>query len=178
MDKNAAKSIIEYNRILNLLFNDFFSHRHLEKFKPISLTQNQFSILRILKSSGPLLVSEIADIMQFSCAAASKNIDALVHNKLVNRRGLTKDRRKARISILDEGKKIVDDFVKECKNIEKEALASLSNNEQKELSDLLEKYVLQFLEEEENIEAICSRCQWCSEDDCILRIHDIKCRKP
>ena len=115
--------------------------------------------------------------MQFSCAAASKNIDTLVHSKLVTRRGMTKDRRKAKITLLDDGKKIVDDFIKECKSIETAALSSLSVAEQKVLSDLLEKYVLQFLSKEENIKAICSRCKWCSEDDCILHTHDIECRK-
>jgi len=115
--------------------------------------------------------------MQFSCAAASKNIDTLVHCKLVTRRGMAKDRRKARITLIEDGEKIVDDFINECKSIEIAALSSLSSKEQRELSDLLEKYVMQFLSNEENVKAICSRCRWCSDEDCILHNYDIECRK-
>ena len=176
MDKRTVKSIIELSRILNLLFYDSFTRNYLSGIAPKSLTKNQFSILKILKISGPLLVSEIADIMKLSHAAASKNIDILVNHNLVSRKTLTRDRRKASVSILKPAEKIIQEFEVSLSTKQNAAKASLTKKEQKQLFQLLNKYVHECLAHEEELDFICTNCTGRNSDECVLLNHNVKCR--
>lgn len=172
----SAKSIIEYNRILNLLFNDLIGYNNTSKVTSVPLTKNQYAILKILKITGPILVSKIAELMQFSCAAASKNVDTLVNLKLISRKIISRDRRKARISILKDGEKIVEDFEGNIDKKQRNALVSFSKKEQLQLSELLGKYVNQYLSQEKDIDLICLRCNGKINDECALVNYNVNCR--
>jgi len=176
VNNHSTRSIIENNRILNLLFYDIIEHNNTSKVTSVQLTDNQYLILKILKITGPVLVSRVAELMQFSRAAASKNVDALVNLKLISRKVISRDRRKARISILVNGEKIVEEFEENKDKKQHNSLASLTQKEQQKLSELLGKYVTQCLSHNENIELICSRCNGNINNDCVLIEHDVKCR--
>lgn len=176
MGNYTTRSIFELNRILNLLINDFYMENYHTRFSSIPLSKNQLSILKILKIGGPFLVSEIADIMHLSRAAASKNIDNLVNNKLVRRRITAKDRRKTSVSILEAGEKIVDELESLRTKKQNIALASFSEEEQHQLSQLLSKYVQQCLAQEDDLGLICMKCNGSISDECVLIKHNVKCR--
>ena len=173
---NTARSIIEYNRILNLLFYDIIDHNNTGNVSSVLLTKNQYIILKILKITGPILVSKIAEHMQFSRAAASKNVETLVKLKLISRKIISRDRRMTRISILKNGDKIVEDFEANIDKKQRNALISLSKKEQHKLSELLGKYMNHCLSQKEDIELVCSRCNGKIIDDCALVEHNVKCR--
>jgi len=173
---HSIRSIIEYNRILNLLFYDIFEYNNTFKVTSVQLTKNQYTILNILNKTGPVLVSRIAELMQFSRAAASKNVDVLFNLKLISRKVISKDRRKMSISILKSGEKIVEEFEEIIDKKQHKALASLSKNEQQKLSELLGKYVNQYLSHNEDIDLICSKCNGKINNGCVLVEHDVKCR--
>jgi DNA-binding MarR family transcriptional regulator len=172
----SARSIIEYIRILNLLFTDLVEHNITSKITSVPLTKNQYAILKLLKITGPILVNNIADLMQFSCAAASKNVDTLVNLKLISRKIISRDRRKAKISILEEGEKIVEDFEGNINKKQLNSLISFSKKEQQQLSNLLGKYVKQYLSQDSDIDLICLKCDGKIYDKCVLINYNVKCR--
>lgn len=169
-------SILESSRILNLVFNDNLKHIYLSKADLTPLTENQFSILNILKIAGPLLVSEVANLMQLTRAAASKNIDKLVTQKLVARKIVAKDRRTVNVSLLKSGEIIVDKFEENRIKKQNVALNSLSSKERVQLRELLVKYVNQCLAQEDDLGQICLECRGSLVNRCILENHNIECR--
>jgi DNA-binding MarR family transcriptional regulator len=176
MDDQAAGSIVAFSRILSLLFHDSFTHNYLAGITPRPLPANQFSILKILKISGSFLVSEIAGIIQLSHAAASKTIDIWVNHNLVSRRIPSKDRRKASVSLLMSGEKIVQEFeTLLCRN-RAVAKESLTKRGREQVFRLLSKYVQQLLVHEKRLDFICVNCTGDYSDECALLKHNIHCR--
>ena len=173
---DEVSSIIELSRVLNLLFYDSFTNNYLSRITPKSLTKNQFFILKILAISGPLLVSEIADLLKLSHAAASKNIDVLVNYNLVDRKTLPTDRRKASVSILKSGEKIVRGFQVSFSKKQSSTKELLSQQEKETLSLLLNKYVQKCLLQEKELDFICENCSGHNNDNCVLLSHNVKCR--
>jgi len=175
-ESELALSIGESNRILSLLFYDIIKRYYLLESSPIALTENQISILRILKMAGPLLVSEVAKLMQITRAAASKNIEKLVGYNLVIRKVLSEDRRAVNVSLLKDGEKIVDKL--ESIRIKKQnaALTSMNSNEKKLLNELLTKFLKQCLANEKDIGLVCLECQGSMVSHCVMEEYDIICR--
>jgi len=155
---------------------EVIEHNYLLKKVPIPINKTQFSILKILKISGPYLVSEIANILQISRAAASKNVDKLVHYRLVKRKIIAQDRRTTQVLLLKPGEQIVDEYDRLREMKQNAALARFSENEQKQLADLLGKYVRECLQQEEDIDLICLQCNGSIRDKCELSEHRERCR--
>lgn len=176
MEERDIKSIVEFSRILNLIFVDSFRQKFLAKLTSKSISNNQFTILNILKVSGPLLVSEIADMMQLSHAAASKNIDILVKYNLVSRNILSNDRRKASVALLKAGERIVQKYEDLLAQKQQTANTFLSNKERTQLNKLLSKYVNKCLLHEKELDFICIYCSGRNGKECILLQHNINCR--
>ena len=81
-----TKAIAENVHILSQVVRDVCEKKYLAEVAPDFLTNTHFAILRILNSSGPLTVSKIADLLQISRAATSKNIETLYQNKMISRK--------------------------------------------------------------------------------------------
>ncbi|HGY54258.1 MAG TPA: MarR family transcriptional regulator [Caldithrix abyssi] len=176
MPDHYSRTIAEYSRILSQMLCEVIEHNYLIKQVPLPINKTQFSILKILKISGPYLVSEIADILQISRAAASKNVDKLVHFKLVKRRIIAKDRRTTQVSLLKMGERIVEEYenVRELK--QNAALSRFTEKEQKQLAELLGKYVRECLQQEQEIDLICLQCNGSIRNECELSEHRDRCR--
>ena len=155
MQPTPALMISEYSRMLSQLLCDVMEHNYLTVDAPHHLSKTQFSILKILNTSGSFLGSELSRILNISRPAISKNIDKLVKLKLVNRKILEEDRRTSEISLLEAGRVFVQDYEKLKMQKQEKALNSLSGREQMLLSELLSKYVRSCMHEEELLDVIC-----------------------
>jgi len=173
---DSIRSIIEYNRVLNLIYNKSVEPNNTPKGTSPPVTKNQYAILKILKIKGSLLVSNIADLMQFSCSAASKNVDTLVNLKLVSRKIISRDRRKSSISILNKGEIIVREFEGYTDKKRRNTLDSFNKKELSQLSILLGKYLNQCLLDEKDFELICLKCSGIINNECVLFNYNVKCR--
>jgi DNA-binding MarR family transcriptional regulator len=173
---SLGKLIGEYSRILNLLFNEIIVHNYFSTVIPTPLSKNQFSILRILKTNGSLLINEIAAFMQITNAAASKNIEKLVHYKLVKRQIVATNRRTTRVFLSETGEKIVNKFESIRSKKQKRALESFSPEEQKQLSELFGKYIHLCLNQEKNLGLVCHQCTGKVISNCTLTEYNVKCR--
>ena len=137
----TTRKIAEYTRILSQLLSEVIEHNYLAEYAPGMLSKTQFTILKILSISGPYTVSEIADILHISRAAASKNIEKLVRTKLVKRKSIQEDRRTMEVSLIASGQTIVAKYEKVRMKKQRKALAHFSESDKINFLNLLSEYV-------------------------------------
>ena len=176
MTATPPQLISEYSRILSQLLCDVMEQNYLINKVPHQLTKTQFSILKILNTSGSFLGSELARVIGISRPAVSKNIDKLVKYKLVSRKILKKDRRTTEISLLKAGRELVQNYEKIRQDKQKKALEILTEKEQQLLAKLLSKYVRNCMFGEEMLDVICLQCNEAILDECMLINQENNCK--
>ena len=176
MIKKTTLHIAEYSQILSQIINELFENTFLKEYGSEHVSKTQFSTLRILSVAGTHAVSEIANILHISRAAASKSIEKLVRQKLVSRTYIEEDRRIVQVSLTHAGAKLVSTYEQMSLKKQEEALTKFSENERKNFSDLLGKYVRNCLYNEINVEAICMQCKGHISDDCTINEFNPSCR--
>lgn len=172
----TTRQIAEYSRILSQLLADVIEQNYLTENANGVLNKTQFSILKILSISGTYTVSELADILLISRAAASKNIDKLVHSKFVKRKTTRKDRRTVEISLTESGRDFVLDYEKLRLQKQNAALSKFSNHEKEKFLELIREYVGNCVKQEVNIDLICLQCNIKIEKGCSLAEDENRCR--
>lgn len=104
-----------------------------------NLTAPQFNVLEVLTKSGPVPLKRISEELLVTGANITCVVDNLEKENLVRRVPSKEDRRVIMAELTDEGKekmnKIFPPFVKSMK----EMAGVLTDTEQKELSNLLQK---------------------------------------
>lgn len=176
MINQTTLHIAKYSQILSQIVNELFENTFLKDQCPDHLTKTQFSTLKILAAAGTHAVSEIADILHISRPAASKNVEKLVRQKLVNRIFEEEDRRTAQVSLTLAGQTLVNAYDQMSLKKQDEALSRFSENERKQFSDLLGKYVRNCLNNESNVEAICMHCKGKLGEQCTISEFNETCR--
>ena len=171
-----TRIIAENVHILSQVVSNICEKRYLDNVAPTFLTDTQFSILRILNSSGPLTVSKLAELLLISKPATSKNIDILFRNKLINREIIESDRRATLVTILNKGKEIVQNYDELRMNQQCNVLNHFDENERNEFARLLEKYILHCISDEDfNTEIICLQCNGKLGGECAVSKHEGHC---
>ncbi len=176
MSATPQQLISEYSRMLSQLLGDVMEQSYLLHKAPHQLTRTQFSILKILNTSGSFLGSELSRILGISRPAVSKNVDKLVKHKLVTRKILKKDRRTTEISLLKSGRNFVQAYEKIRLQKQEKALEVLSDREKELLAELLSKYVRSCMFGEDMLDVICLQCNDVIMEDCRLINQENKCR--
>ncbi len=105
----------------------------------VSLTPLHFEIMMLLPEEGSLPVFEIGKRLVLAKAHMTQLVDKLVENEMVKRETDQEDRRVTRISLTDTGKQNLDCLVNSIDDALEKALASLSENDLKDLSISLDK---------------------------------------
>lgn len=157
MSEFDPRNISNYCRVLSTALCEVTEQRFRLEQSPVALSKTQFTILRILNSAESLRVNEVAEYLRISGAAASKNVDFLYGKKLIGRKVHSKDRRMAQVSLLEKGRRIVNDYQALCRSIHSKALEGFSQEEQDTLAYLLGRYVQHALKVE-NISLHCLTC--------------------
>jgi DNA-binding MarR family transcriptional regulator len=176
VNKKTTLHIAEYSQILSQIISELFLNTFLKEYGPEHLSKTQFSTLRILSVAGTHAVSEIADILHISRAAASKNVEKLVRQKLVIRKYIEEDRRIVQVSLTLAGSALVNDYEQMSLKKQNEALTQFTENERKVFSELLGKYVRNCLLNETNVEAICMQCKGNLGEECTISEFNQNCR--
>ena len=105
----------------------------------VSLTPLHFEIMMLLAEEGSLPVFEIGKRLVLAKAHMTQLVDKLVEKEMVVREPDPGDRRVTRISLTDTGKQSLDDLNCIIGEALEKALASLSENDLKDLSISLDK---------------------------------------
>ena len=173
---SSTKVIAENVHVLSQVVTSVCEKRYLDKVAPKFLTDTQFSILRILNSSGPLTVSKLAELLMVSKPATSKNIDILFRNKLINREIIESDRRATLVTILSKGKEIIRKYEELRMTQQCSVLDHFNEKEKKEFARLLEKYILYCISDKDfNAEIICLKCNGKLGEECSVSKNQGQC---
>ena len=103
------------------------------------LTSEQFGLLAAIKSRGPLRPSDLAKLLERTPNSMSMLIDRMVKAGLVRRTRDRKDRRVVTVSMTEKGRTAVEPAIPVGWELIHELLSSLSDDEQRDLADMLEK---------------------------------------
>ena len=133
----------EYHKLgVNIIYSaSWMSARHLHVLKKFNLSIQQFNILRILKGRHPepATVKLLTERMIDKMSNASRLVEKLKQKGLVERTSCPEDRRRVDIAITDEGLKIINQASRITEIEINETLSSLTDNEAKQLNNLLDK---------------------------------------
>ncbi len=141
---DLAKDInskFESNRVkamLNIIYTaNWITSCQNEFFKDFGISQQQYNILRILNGSGEALnVQTIKDRMLERSPNATRLMDKLCAKNYIERLPSEHDRRVVKIAITEQGKDLLESIPK---NLNKDLLKNLNEEEAEQLSNLLDK---------------------------------------
>jgi len=131
--KQALNTFIKLQRCANSVVNDV--HALLCK----QLTISQFGILEALYHLGPMCQKELAAKILKSAGNITTVINNLEKSNLVSRQVLPEDKRSFQVSLTEEGRQLIAAIFPEHAERIRKRLSVLSQQEQKQLGDLLKK---------------------------------------
>jgi DNA-binding MarR family transcriptional regulator len=108
-------------------------------FSKYGLTTEQWGVLTAIKARGSLRPSDLAALLERTPNSMSMLIDRMVKAGLVRRTRDRKDRRVVTVSLTEKGKTAVDPAIPAGWEFIHEVLSPLSDNEQFDLADMLER---------------------------------------
>ncbi|HMS27020.1 MAG TPA: MarR family transcriptional regulator [Burkholderiaceae bacterium] len=103
------------------------------------ITRREWRVLAALAQYKNLLSSELADCAQLDRSRTSKAITTLVQKKLLQRKILSSDRRKAQLALTESGYALYDGMFPQVLKIHAELIGGLTAAEVMQLDMLLEK---------------------------------------
>lgn len=116
------------------------SRRITKEFaRRVDLTGPQLTVIKMLEGIGDLSLSELSEKIRAQNSTVTGIIDRMEREGLVLRARSTEDRRVVKIKLTDKGAKLAREIKVEPMEIFRDALASLSGAETKELLKILNK---------------------------------------
>lgn len=124
--------------LLNIIYTaNWITSCQNEFFKEFGISPQQYNILRILRGANePLKVQIIKERMIERSPNATRLMDKLCAKNYIERLPSENDRRVVKIVITKEGRDLLDSIPN---NLNKDLLKNLSEEDAKQLSDLLDK---------------------------------------
>ena len=137
-DINSSFPNSKIKALLNIIYTaNWISSNQNAFFKPFGISPQQFNILRILRGAGdPIKVQTIKERMLERAPNATRLMDKLCDKLLIERLPCPEDRRVVHIQITNKGLDLINEISKEFKE---DLLENLTEEESKQLSDLLDK---------------------------------------
>lgn len=137
---------VAYNlRKVVLVGNDLSRKRGLE----IGLTGPQLSAIRVLSRTGPLMISELANLILLHPATTGGILDRLEAKGLILRRRSHTDRRIVRVHLTQQGKELLQNWAPVTQETLTSALRMLTDEKLQNLAEVL-KDIMKTLETGEN----------------------------
>jgi len=165
-DLNTA--VAENIRILSQVVLEICLKDNLQKSTDLNLSHNQFYLLKILSNRDKLGISEIANVLGISNAAASKNIENMQKEGLVIRSVGEEDRRQQFVSIAKDGQCIITKFNTVSSKKQNAVLSKFSENEKGQFLGYLGKFIQGLLSDQQKTDLICMQCDGNCGNDCVI----------
>jgi MarR family transcriptional regulator, organic hydroperoxide resistance regulator len=123
-------------------------NKELMQNKELGLTGPQFRLLLLINQEKVTSVKHLAELIDVKSSAITVMVDRLVNNGLVNREQDASDRRSVVISLSDRGKKVLANGYKRAKEILKDYLSVLNQDELEILATIYDKFMNKLNSEE------------------------------
>ena len=144
--------------------------RTLDEVSPSRLALSQFRLLLLIdRPSKRFMVSDVAEIMGVTPAAASRSTDRLVQRGLIKREVSPDDRRAVQLSLTEEGEEFLERVKDASDRHLTEALGDYDDEQLEELSALLDELAVRLLNLDAARTERCLRCGVHFRDGCIMR---------
>lgn len=144
--------------------------RTLEDVHEEQLALSQFKLLLLIGRAGHRFkVSDVAEFLGVTNAAASRSTDRLVQRGLVDRSVSKEDRRAVDLTLTPEGRELVDSFAEANDALLMNALGDYTEDRLREIKDLIDELALRLLDVEEARWKKCLRCGVHFRAGCIMR---------
>ncbi|WP_018921653.1 MarR family winged helix-turn-helix transcriptional regulator [Salsuginibacillus kocurii] len=111
--------------------------RGREILNQFPITPPQFVALQWLHEKGDMTIGELSNKMYLACSTTTDLVDRMEKNDLVERIKDKSDRRVVRIHLLEKGKTIIQEVVKERQDYLSEVLEDFSEQEVDQLEKIL-----------------------------------------
>ncbi len=134
-----------------------------------SFTMPQLKLLKLVARTEAGTISDVAAFLGVSNAAASKAVDRLVRRGLIERKESENDRRAIRLSLSDDGKRILERY----EEIQLKTLDGLFRQFMPQdfidAGELLDRLSLDLVGASSRPDELCFRCGIYFRDKCLLR---------
>jgi len=172
-DRNAAKGapsfaggrtadrqrrFLRFSHIFASVVKDILEVQFLREVCSDPLALSQFHLLKVIAVNGDHHVGEMADFLGVSRPAATKNIDKLERLGLILRAPCKGDRRATVLSPSPKGRRLVRKYEELKARRLTPVLESFECSDLDLLSNLLERFALRLIEQEDAKGGLCLRC--------------------
>jgi DNA-binding MarR family transcriptional regulator len=135
--EKLAEILNSFGEAMSRLMVDQLQH-HLSE---LDLTLPQVQVLRILRREGTVPTGKLGHCLRISAPATSQLTDRLIRKGLIERRSSEDDRRTVLVGLSAKGLALVDRFRERRNAVFGAALATLSEAEQAQVIDSLQKVI-------------------------------------
>lgn len=129
--ESIFKSIGLTSKILGVYINEKMSEHGMD------LTQNQYTLLKILMEKEGSTQNDLADLTERDKTSMARLVNIMESKRLISKVQGKVDRRKRRIYLTDEGKKVLQKALPIMQKIEAELIKDLSPREVQSTIELL-----------------------------------------
>lgn len=172
-DSQDLFNLLRYAHIFSAVVQEILELKLLREVSPDPLSLSQFHLLKLIALNGQHQVGQIADFLGVSAPAASKNIDKLERLGLVSREQCKDDRRAILLASSRRGRHLVQRYEKLKTERLTPVLESLSTEDVRRLTHLLERFSVALIDAESTGEGLCFRCSAYFDDNCpVTHFHD------
>jgi DNA-binding MarR family transcriptional regulator len=165
-DAARLRRFLRLSHIFSTSVLEIMGDRCLAESSDHSLTLSQMHLLKLLANGGSHKVSDAATLLGISSPAATKCIDKLERLGLVARAPCLTDRRATILEASDDGRKLVDEYVRIQERRLLPLIAGFKPLEIDRLTDLLERFAVALVRQEDSRSSSCLRCGGRVDEDC------------
>jgi DNA-binding MarR family transcriptional regulator len=167
-DSRLLNDFLGSAEIFTSAVNDLMA-RQLKEVTGTDVTFSQLKLLKMVAATGGYSVSNLAQFLGVSTAAASRAVDRLVKRGLLHREEAADDRRAVQLSLTPEGVKLLERYDQAAEVALQGAFETLTAEQLQETGDLLDRLSLRLVERGNGSDSMCFRCGIHFRDRCLLR---------
>lgn len=164
--KSTRFDLLRYSHIFASLVREILELKFLREASPHSLTLSQFHLLKVMTLNGGHQAGQMANVLGLSPPAITKNIDKLERQGLIVRAPSKGDRRATLLSPSDKGRRLVQDYEAIKQDRLATVLQQFNPEELDQLTQLLKRFSLSLIRQEDSGDGLCLRCAAYCEEDC------------
>jgi DNA-binding MarR family transcriptional regulator len=143
--------------------------RQLHEVTGDDLTFSQLKLLKMVSLTKGYSVSNVAQFLGVSTAAASRAVDRLVRRGLVIRAESSDDRRAVELSLTQKAQSLLAQYDEAAEAALARVFGDLSHEQLRQVGDLLDRLSVNIVDRENGEEGVCFRCGIHFRDRCLLR---------
>ena len=163
------RDFVRNSHVFSSALQEVAGERCLRRVTELTLAPSHLRLLQLMADLGEHTAGQAAAFLGVSPAAATKNVDKLVHLGLLRRLPRRGDRRAARLAISERGDELVRSYEEEKARLLRPVLRELGARDAALLSRLLEKAARRLTEAEGGGAGLRLACQAYCSQDCAFR---------